>query len=158
MTLPYGRIGVVVAEAGASTSLHVEAIRQLGAEILLLRQHPNEPPERFVRRCRGRLAEISRSGAHIVEARFAGGESGGNERILTRAALVRILVAPMALQRQGRLVLASPRSDELSMKGLASVVEEQVRGTGVAVTAELEEDASAEREARADDSGREPRA
>jgi hypothetical protein len=159
MTQPYARIGIVVAEAGATAKQHASEVRETGAELLVMKQGENELPEAFARRCRERLGEITRSGACIIDARLVGGGRGRGERILARAALVRLLVAPMARQGQGKLVLAGTSDDALSMRGLAAVVAEQLRGTGVTVTAEIEGAASAyETEAGADDESREARA
>jgi hypothetical protein len=159
MTQPYARIGIVVAEAGATVKKHASEIRETGAELLVMKQGENELPEVFARRCRERLGEITRTGACIVDARLVGGGRGRGERILARAALVRLLVAPMARQGQGKLVLAGTSDDALSMKGLAAVIAEQLRGTGVTVAAEIAGVTSgAEPEPGADDESREARA
>jgi hypothetical protein len=159
MTQPYARIGIVVAEAGASAKKHALEIRETGAELLVMKQGENELPEAFTRRCRERLGEITRTGACIIDARLVGGGGGRGERVPARAALVRLLVAPMARQGQGKLVLAGTSDDALSMKGLAAVVAEQVHGTGVTVTAEIAGAVSAiEPEAGADHESREARA
>jgi hypothetical protein len=156
MTQPYGRIGVVVAEAGAAASRHADEIRESSAELLFLKQRSNETPEAFARRCRTRLEEVTRTGASIVEARLVGGTKGRGERILARAALVRLLVTPMVRQGQGKMILAGSRDDWTAMKGLCAVVAEQVRGTGVVVAAEPEGGPSSiEGEARSHDAGRE---
>lgn len=156
MTQPYGRIGVVVAEEGAETQPHVEELRRGGAELLVLTQRRGESMEGFVRRCRRRLDDVFGSGACLTEARVVGGGASGHERLVARAALVRMLVAPMARQQQGKLVLAGTEEDALAMRGLAAVVGEQVRGTGVCVSASA--GAGSETEAGLDDDGREARA
>lgn len=156
MTQPYGRIGVVVAEAGASSAHHADAVRRTGAELLVLRQRSNEIPETFARRCRDRLAEITRAGACIVEARLVGGGRGRGDKILARAALVRTLIAPMARQGHGKLVLAGDADDVLAMRGLAAVVRTQAAGTGVTILTDFDAPPS-EAEASADDDAGEAR-
>jgi hypothetical protein len=154
MTQPYGRIGVVVAEAGAAASRHADEVRQTGAELLMLKQRSNEAPEAFARRCRERLSEVAGTGARIVEARLVGGGRGRGEKILVRAALVRLLVAPMVRQGQGKVILAGTDEDKTSLRGLSAVVREQVQGTGVTVLAE-DESSSREPKPGSHDSGHE---
>lgn len=157
MTQPYGRIGVVVVESGGAAAGHLEAIRAIGAEPMVLKQRAGELPETFARRCRKRIGEVLESGASVAEARLVEGARKSSEMILARAALVRTLVAPMARAGCGKMVLVSADEDSNSMRALASIVGEQSRGTGIDVAFERAGSAG-EAESRLHDARREPRA
>lgn len=146
------RLSIFVVEEGGLIGDRAERIRRAGGAAHIFRQHREEHPESFARRCRAQLRELEEKGAQMDEATLIGGGTRRKERTLSRAALIRALTAQMVRLGRGTLTLTGRDEDRRVMESLAEIMREQIVGAGVEIRAVFE--GSSERERPRDDGAR----
>jgi hypothetical protein len=132
-------VAVIVAQAGADVCGHVEAAQGHGT-VELLQQSSGESETQLSQRLRSRLSALHANGTKVSTASFVARGGFGMEDVLSAASLVRGMVALMVTVGAGTVRLhASPRDRqaEVALTALTEALEEQLRGTGVALEADL---------------------
>lgn len=136
---PNRRIAVLVAERGADWDAWVAPLR--GAdELAVVLQRDDESAGEFATRVRTRLRAIE-AHAELAGAALVGGSDWDAPTLSARSLIMQALVAPMVAQNGGRVFLDAGTTQgrgRFAMQALATVVEEQIAGSGVDIVTAVE--------------------
>jgi hypothetical protein len=134
-----GKLSVIVAQYGADVSVCSAANPSEGTCELLQQRH-DETPTQLTSRVRARLADLSRSGFRIHNARFVARRGFDVRDVMAAAGLLRGLVSAMVAAGTAHVHLHAEPNDvqsQYALTALAEAMADQLHGTGVDFTTHL---------------------
>ncbi|HJL18010.1 MAG TPA: hypothetical protein RMH99_20270 [Sandaracinaceae bacterium LLY-WYZ-13_1] len=129
------RTAVLVAERDGDWSDWVESLRLEADDIAIVLQRMGESPSELATRVRERVQGLRCEG-HLVAGALVGGERWDSDTLSARSLMIRAMVSQMVVSGRGQLFLdggSQSGRGRHAMQALASVVEDQIRDTGVEV-------------------------
>lgn len=126
-------IEVVVAELGADWSSYARHVGVNDAELVVIEQAERETATELARRVRTCVDSLETEGKVVDSAVLVGGGRTDNDVLAARSLALRAIVSPMVRNGRGQVLLHANGRDRHSMKGLATMVAEMIRGSGVDV-------------------------